>query len=246
MEKYLVILIIVILFYLYKYCIQIDNFGDTPVADAALLSSVQTLGTLATNLKTGLNILGDIVLQNRHMLRSTTTALELREKPSNDLASITVQNFDVLGYSNLVPRGTVVAWNYTATDTEGTELSKAGTLRAPPGWAICDGRIVDGVTTPNLNNRFILGQGPDRIKGAIGGAETVILNETHLPSHRHNMQLANGQYASGQDSKAFTSTKASVWQHGSLGVAPTGLGPGGGQAHENMPPYYVLVYIIKL
>ena len=244
MEKYLVILIIVILFYLYKYCIQIDNFGDTPVADAALLSSVQTLGTLATNLKTGLNILGDIVLQNRHMLRSTTTALELREKPSNDLASITVQNFDVLGYSNLVPRGTVVAWNYTDTDTEGTELSKAGTLRAPPGWAICDGRIVDGVTTPNLNNRFILGAG-QKMRGAIGGAETVILNETHLPSHRHGMQLANGSYASGQDSKAFTSTKQAVWQEGSLGGTYTGPA-GDGQAHENMPPYYVLVYIIKL
>ena len=239
MEKYLVILIIVILFYLYKYCIQIDNFGDTPV-DAALLSSVQTLGALATNLKTGLNILGDIVLQNRHVLRSTTTALELREKPSNDLASITVQNFDVLGYSNLVPRGTVVAWNYTAAN-----VTAAGVLSPPSGWALCDGTTVGAYITPNLNNRFILGEGPIKKRGLIGGAETVILNETHLPRHQHNMQLANGLYASGQDSKAFTSTKANVWKHGSLGNGPTGPA-GGGQAHENMPPYYVLVYIIKL
>ena len=240
MEKYLVILIIVILFYLYKYCIQIDNFGDTPV-DAALLSSVQTLGALATNLKTGLNILGDIVLQNRHMLRSTTTALELREKPSNDLASITVQNFDVLGYSNLVPRGTVVAWNYTATDTDGTELNKAGTLRAPPGWAICDGGIVDGVTTPNLNNRFILGEGPIKKRGLTGGAETVALdNIKYLPNHSHNYTKPTGWVSGGN----WESTKATVFRNNDA-VATSGSA-GLNQPHENMPPYYVLVYIIKL
>ena len=244
MEKYLVILIIVILFYLlYKYCIQIDNFGDTPITDAALLSSVQTLGTLATNLKTGLNILGDIVLQNRHMLRSTTTALELREKPSNDLASITVQNFDVVGYSNLVPRGTVVAWNFTAAD-----VNAAGNLTPPSGWALCDGTTVGTYITPNLNNRFILGEGPIKKKGLTGGAETVSLNTKHLPSHRHNYELSTGMYTSGNDSKAFTSTRAGVWQHGALGggnTGSTGTSPNGAP-HENMPPFYVLVYIIRL
>ena len=238
MEKYLVILIIVILFYLYKYCIQIDNFGDTPVADAALLSSVQTLGTLATNLKTGLNILGDIVLQNRHMLRSTTTALELREKPSNDLASITVQNFDVLGYSNLVPRGTVVAWNYTDAD-----INAAGVVTPPPGWAICDGRIVDGVTTPDLRNRFILGEQPNRRRGITGGSEKVSLNITQIPNHSHTYNKPSGRISAG----TWESDKATGFQTidtnpttGSTGTSPNGA------PHENMPPFYVLQYIIKL
>ena len=133
MEKYLVILIIVILFYLlYKYCIQIDNFGDTPVLDAALVNSIKTLGVIATDLQTdGLKVMGEIVLQNKHVLKSVGTTgaagdvtpamLELREKPSNNLASMKVDGLEVTGTCNLIPRGMILAWNYTDADITNNE-----------------------------------------------------------------------------------------------------------------------------
>ena len=233
MEKYLVILIIVILFYLYKYCIQIDNFGDVPVLDANLLNSIRTLGVVAADLQSdGLKVMGDIVLSAKHALKSTTTALELRDNTSNNLASMKVKNINITGTSNLTPRGMIVPWNYTATDREGTEL------RAPPGWAICDGRIVGGVTTPNLKNRFILGKGPGRNKGDLGGASEVVLTTAEIPAHTHTYTKIKDGFAYGKHSNGSNAYSAHT--------GATSDPAGGSLAHENMPPFYVLVYIMKL
>ena len=238
MEKYLVILIIVILFYLYKYCIQIDNFGDTPVVpvlDANLLNSIRTLGVVAADLQSdGLKVMGDIVLSAKHALKSTTTALELRDNTSNNLASMKVKNINITGTSNLTPRGMIVPWNYTAANR-----NAAGVLTPPPGWAICDGTTVNGVTTPNLRNRFILGKGPGRNKGDLGGASEVVLTTNQIPSHTHTYNKLHNGWPVGVHSNGSTSF---------TGYATGGatVGAGGGQAHNNMPPYYVLVYIMKL
>ena len=252
MEKYLVILIIVILFYLYKYCIQIDNFGDTPSVpslDAALINSIKTLGVIATDLQTdGLKVMGEIVLQNKHVLKSvgassattpaTPATLELREKPSNNLASMKVESLEVTGTCNLIPRGMILAWNYTDADI----TNNGKVLNPPSGWAICDGTTVGGVTTPDLRNRFILGEDPTvtTVNSArTGGAETVSLNINQIPNHTHTHDYLSGTTTAGaagmQKQDIYNSSSA----NGTSGV-------GEGQPHENMPPYYVLVYIMKL
>lgn len=51
----------------------------------------------------------------------------------------------------------------------------------PAGWALCDG--TNG--TPNLKNRFIVGAGDAYAVGATGGADSVTLNESQIPSHTH-------------------------------------------------------------
>ena len=237
MEKYLVILIIVILFYLYKYCIQIDNFGDTPVVpvlDANLLNSIRTLGVVAADLQSdGLKVMGDIVLSAKHALKSTTTALELRDNTSNNLASMKVKNINIIGTSNLTPRGMIVPWNYTAANR-----NAAGVLIPPPGWLLCDGTTVNGVTPPNLKNRFILGQGPGRNKGDLGGDSEVVLTTAEIPAHTHAYVFPNVPTSRGDGGTTTT---------GNRGLGGTNTDPaGGGQAHNNMPPYYVLVYIMKL
>ena len=250
MEKYLVILIIVILFYLYKYCIQIDNFGDTPVLDAALVNSIKTLGVIATDLQTdGLKVMGEIVLQNKHVLKSVGTTgaagdvtpamLELREKPSNNLASMKVDGLEVTGTCNLIPRGMILAWNYTDADI----TNNGNVLNTPSGWALCDGTTVNGITTPNLLDRFILGE--DHTVTTVnsartGGAETVSLNIDQIPSHSHSYYVSNNPWNPGN-----ASTKVNIYQ--TTGASFTAYNTGGyGAPHENMPPFYVLVYIMKL
>jgi microcystin-dependent protein len=51
----------------------------------------------------------------------------------------------------------------------------------PVGWALCDG--ADG--RPDLRDRFIVGAGSTYAIGATGGANTVTLDTTQIPSHTH-------------------------------------------------------------
>ncbi len=75
-----------------------------------------------------------------------------------------------------VPTGAIMMWS--------------GAISAiPSGWALCDGQ--NG--TPDLRNRFIVGAGSSYNVGNTGGANTVTLSTSHIPSHRHG---AGGLYAS--------------------------------------------------
>ena len=67
-----------------------------------------------------------------------------------------------------IPKGVIVMWS--------------GTLATiPAGWALCDG--TNG--TPDLQNKFIRGATTTTLPGTEGGADTVTLATTNLPSHTH-------------------------------------------------------------
>jgi microcystin-dependent protein len=153
---------------------------------------------------------------------------------------------------NYLPSGTIVAYNSTI---------------APSGWALCDGN--NG--TPNLNNRFILGSGNKSIN-TTGGSETVTLNISQLPSHSHN--VAGSTHIGGNHGHSFmvgggdggggrgggNGTTAGYTNYGNSGFITNTYNSGNhshnfnvnsgstgeNQSHENMPPFYVLTYIIKL
>ena len=147
----------------------------------------------------------------------------------------------------------------------GTILPYSSTT-IPSGYMVCDGRAIsredyselfdiigtaygsgDGSTTfnlPNLKGRIPVGQDIgdtsfDEV-GKTGGEKTHILTIAEMPSHDHTVkfdQSANG-------GTAWLKTG------GNSGGPFTGYGyvnsTGGGQAHNNLQPYVVLVYIIKV
>lgn len=71
--------------------------------------------------------------------------------------------------------------------------------------------------------------------GAAGGAETVTLSTSQIPSHNHTVQ-----YASTAGSSVFGAPTG----NNNAGTVNTGL-TGGGGAHNTVPPAIILNYIIK-
>ena len=110
----------------------------------------------------------------------------------------------------------------------------------PTGFVLCDGN--NG--TPDLRGRFVVGHHPsngDYDVDDTGGAEDVTLTIAQMPSHKHDTTVDN--------TKLFPSNGQTSINFGGAGGYPattfTMSNTGGGQSHENRPPYYALCYIMK-
>ena len=122
---------------------------------------------------------------------------------------------------------------------------------APEGWAICDGQ--NG--TPDLRGRFILASGKgkhliNRSLNQTSGAENVTLTAAQMPHHNHetlyyNIHDANAGL-SWQGSKRRLDFPGARWHGTADGYRSKTTHAGSNHAHNNMPPYYVLTYIMKL
>lgn len=143
-----------------------------------------------------------------------------------------------------IPRGLIAMWNGVSV---------------PEGWALCNGQIVEDLQTPDLSGKFIVGWSSGNedynLIGNTGGQEKVTLSTQEIPSHVHNFAdayfieaydgigingsqwIGNNLYGSSKTDR--DNSYVALWDHDTRAA-------GGGQPHENRPPYYVLAYIIKL
>lgn len=120
----------------------------------------------------------------------------------------------------------------------------------------------NGQTTfalPNLQSRAPMhpGQGPGlspRSLGEQGGAESVTLITNQIPAHTHQ---ASGRAAAGDQTSPANTTWATVSSGRNplplysptpnTTMNPQALGvAGGGQPHQNMPPFLAISFIIAL
>ncbi len=161
------------------------------------------------------------------------------------------QEFGVTGGD--IPRGAIVMWSGTAANI-------------PAGWVLCDGTS----GSPDLRERFIVGAGGNN-PSVTGGAypigpggdnnNSITLNLNQIPSHTHSGSTASA----GSHSHSYRTQYGSTTASGSNNQAATPLynnqntgsagahthtlsinSTGGGQSHENRPPYYALCFIMKL
>lgn len=119
-------------------------------------------------------------------------------------------------------------------------------------WAICDGSTKNGVKTPDLRARFVVGAENGYSLGDTGGANSVRLTTDQMPSHRHcyvgDDQLEGIEHIwdcstrRGRTDKGYDATSK---QNGDSNVYWTDA-VGGGQSHENRPPYYALYFIMRV
>lgn len=153
---------------------------------------------------------------------------------------------DQTGY--VMPAGGIIMWSGAAD-------------AVPQGWVLCDGNN----DTPDLRDRFIVGAGNTYAVADTGGEDAVTLTVEQMPVHDHGASQdphnhVNGEYdkllkvtglntASGTAVDNIGPTQPDLIDVGELQEAapPIVVGEsGGGEAHENRPPYYALCFIMKL
>ncbi|MEM0995448.1 MAG: tail fiber protein [Bacteroidota bacterium] len=148
--------------------------------------------------------------------------------------------------NTIIPVGTILP--YIGPDNQ-----------VPNGFLLCNGQAIVQTTypdlyalvggnLPDLRSRFLVGAGQGAglsnygLKGT-GGDESVSLSVDQIPPHSHPINGGNF----GVHNKSF--------KHDGTSNHPFETNPdtalsgtdsaGGGQSHENRPPWYALNYIVK-
>ena len=145
---------------------------------------------------------------------------------------------------------------------------------APRGWAYCSGQLLpisqntalysivgttyggDGRTTfglPDMRGRVPVHSGGNsagpgltpRQLGEKSGQETVTLTSSQIPPHSHPVSTATANRASpaGNFPAVANDGESNYYPDADASFPATG---GGGQAHNNMPPYLAVNFIIAM
>ena len=147
---------------------------------------------------------------------------------------------------------------------------------APIGWAFCDGQLLsiaenetlfnligttyggDGQNTyalPDLRGRVPVHQGSsgqsNYVIGESGGVQAVTLTAGQMPPHRHAMLASTAPAGATHGPSEVLGSSATMKLYGSgapgMAMDPNAITQvGGGQPHDNMPPFVALNYIVSL
>lgn len=175
---------------------------------------------------------------------ATTATLQLPYPVSTDTANVprdVKALADALDAASIAPAGAIQMWPGNT---------------APTGWFLCTGQNVPAasnpklaalfgssggnVPLPDLRGRFLVGASSTRPLRTPGGVATVALTAAQMPAHDHDIQSAGNLVqlttGAGLDGHMRAGSGSSVGRT---------QGAGGGGAHENMPPYYPINYIVR-
>lgn len=106
-----------------------------------------------------------------------------------------------------------------------------------------------GGTWERIKDTFILAAGDTYAAGSTGGEAATILGVRHIPAHTHTGITVDNVYYFGWEGGTATGvgfekfTDGEYWSHSVRDKLTVGY-TGGGEAHNNMPPY-IAVYVWK-
>lgn len=118
-------------------------------------------------------------------------------------------------------------------------------------WEVLPAAAKDATTftVPDLREKFLLGASEDYPVSQEGGEFAVTLTEAEMPSHTHtNTPHSHSEsvaFASVNEISPGVPTPSAVPAAGFTGLQSVAIdSTGGGEAHENMPPYYAIRFYI--
>jgi microcystin-dependent protein len=157
-------------------------------------------------------------------------------------------NIQGANFNGSIPIGGIIMWSGATV---------------PSSWALCNGATVNGVVTPDLRDRFIVGSGSAYNIGNTGGANAVTLSIAQMPAHAHG-GVTNTDFPDhahniqNTERKVAAQNQTSVLSYNEIGGAAASTSgatarhqhpinaEGGSTAHENRPPYYALAFIMRV
>lgn len=137
--------------------------------------------------------------------------------------------------NGIVPIGSVMSWLKSYTNTPAL----------PTGWVECNGQtlsdadsVYNGQTIPDLNggNRFLRG---NSTSGGVGGESTHTLTVDEIPARHHTVTATT---SAGGDLTHYEPSAPNTVAATTQDTSDTG----GSGAHENKPPYYDVVWIMRV
>jgi len=173
------------------------------------------------------------------------TFTKLKSNLELEAQSATKEELEVVR-SLVMPKGGIIMWSGSIAEI-------------PIGFALCNGSTVNGLVTPNLSGRFIVGLDESittstvptnvadltenyGIVGSRGGKPNVLLEAANIPKLTiKGRGGADDKNFSNQDSLSGSDKPANEgWDF------DYNIGNENPNRIENRPPYYVLAYIIKV
>ena len=203
---------------------------STNTTDISTLSTKVTTNT--TNIKTNTTNITSIdtrVTKLENKVADKSDYEDLKTKVDTNTTNITTNTNDITNIKNEIknlqdamPVGSIIMFSGKAEEI-------------PSGWAICNGE--NG--TPNLIDRFILGS---TYAGGTGGNSQITLSVSQLPPHRHRLKKCWYGKADNANDRQVVRWDDSVSTNDQILTEETGLG----MPIDIMPPYFRLIYIMKV
>jgi microcystin-dependent protein len=136
-----------------------------------------------TGTATATGTAGSVVLSNSPTIATPTiSSANLTGTPVAPTASagtnttqVATTAFVTAALAATVPAGVILLWSGSVASI-------------PSGWALCNGSS----GTPDLRDRFVVGAGSTYAVAATGGADSITLNSTQIPSHTHTFSATTG------------------------------------------------------
>ena len=194
--------------------------------DERIKTNTTNIATNKTNISTNAtNIAANTTeitkLKSRVTVNETNITANTAEiKNINE--KITNIKTNITALQDAMPVGSIIMFNGKAEEI-------------PSGWAICNGE--NG--TPNLIDRFILAS---TYAGGTGGQSQITLSVSQLPPHRHRLKKCWYGKSDNADDRQVVRWDDSVSTNDQILTEETGFG----LPINIMPPYYRLIYIMKV
>ena len=232
--------------------------------------AIRNLGAISKSLLTGTNYHSTTVgTPGTLTIPANTTNLSGDANITGDTTMIGNLTVSPTSIFNLLPRGIIVAWSNTSTPAGWTICD--GTNGAPDlrGRFVLGGSLVEGLIGNDMTNPLKPKPLTPRIfKGLstpiTSGEETHTLIEEELPGHAHTLLYNFGLYSdchSGGGGAPCGNSNVrprnvltdymnplnnTNTQYGDRSQASNANGNYPAKTHNIMPPFYVLIYIMKL